>query len=67
MKPTGSKEVHLLAACVHGALIALHTLGLVYNLRRKNRWQSVAHVAGIAFSVHSVVHHIHEAHEQVPR
>lgn len=52
------KEVHVLAAGVHGALVALHILGAVYNARRHNRWQMVAHVAGIAFSLNSVGHHV---------
>lgn len=50
-------EVHQLAAFVHGALAALHLLGVVYNLRRHNPAQTLAHVAGVAFSVHATQHH----------
>jgi DNA-binding IclR family transcriptional regulator len=50
-------ETHVLAAGVHGALVALHTLGVAYNARRGNRWQLWAHVAGVAFSVYATVHH----------
>jgi hypothetical protein len=55
------RETHLLASFVHGALAALHALGVVYNIRKGNRWQTYAHVAGIAFSVHSTFHHVQES------
>jgi hypothetical protein len=61
MVSDGRKEVHVLAAGVHGALVALHVLGAVYNARRHNRWQLLAHVAGVAFSPHSVGHHLRES------
>lgn len=54
------RELHVLAAFVHGALVTLHTLGAVYNLRKHNRWQTIAHAAGVAFSLDSTVHHIKE-------
>lgn len=56
-----SREVHTLAAFVHGALAALHVLGAVYNYRRRNHWQLWAHIAGAAFSVQSTVHHERES------
>ncbi len=56
------RETHALAAFVHGVLAAFHALGAVYNMRKGNRWQTCAHVAGIAFSVHSTFHHVREAH-----
>ena len=59
------KETHLLAAFVHGALAALHTLGVVYNLRKRdNRCQTGAHVIGVAFSIYSVGHHIRESRSE---
>jgi hypothetical protein len=58
------RETHLLAAFVHGALAALHTLGVVYNVRKDNRWETVAHVAGVAFSVHCVRHHLLESGQE---
>lgn len=39
-------EIQLLAAYVHGALTALHGLGLAYNLKRSN-WQAAAIHAGV--------------------
>lgn len=58
------REIHSLAAFVHGALAALHTLGALYNARKGNRWQAFVHVAGIAFSVQSVIHHVQETQER---
>jgi hypothetical protein len=50
-------ELHALAGFVHGALAALHTLGALYNYRRKN-WRDVAvHVAAAAYDMRSVRHH----------
>ena len=56
-----SREVHSLAAFVHGILVAFHTLGAVYNARKHNGWQTWAHGVGIVFSVHSTIHHCREA------
>jgi hypothetical protein len=35
------KELNSLAVFVHGSLFALHGLGMLYNLKRKN-WQAAA-------------------------
>ena len=61
LRPPSSKDTHQMAIFVHGALAALHLLGTVYNLKRRHRWQTVAHVAGVAFSAHSAVYHIRES------
>lgn len=53
----------MLAAFVHGALVTLHALGAVYNMRKDNRWQAGAHIAGIAFSAHSVGVHLRAVRE----
>lgn len=57
MTPIDSREVHGLALFVHGALALGHALGLVYNLKRRNRWQTGAHLAGVLFSSHATWHH----------
>lgn len=54
---TPRHETHVLAAGVHGALAALHLLGAAYNVQRRNRWQTWAHIAGVAFSVYATNHH----------
>jgi len=55
------KELHLLAIYVHGALSALHALGVAYNLRHKNRWDAVIHASALAYSVKAVFHHKRKA------
>lgn len=55
-----SNEVHLLGVFVHGALSALHALGLVYNLRRKNTLDVAMHGAALIYSLHATTHHCRE-------
>jgi len=50
-------ELHALACLVHGALAALHTLGAVYNYRRKNWVDVAAHVAAAVYDARSARHH----------
>ena len=50
-------ELHALACFVHGALTALHVLGAVYNCRRRNWWDVMAHLAAAAYGARSVRHH----------
>lgn len=50
-------ELHALACLVHGALAALHTLGAVYNYRRKNWTDVAAHVAAALYDARSARHH----------
>ena len=58
-----NKEVHELAGFVHGTLSSLHLLGLVYNARRKNWWDVLAHSLAMVYSIRSAVHHQHKARE----
>ena len=50
-------ELHALGCFVHGALTALHRLGAVYNYRRRNPWDVVAHVAAALYDARSTRHH----------
>jgi hypothetical protein len=50
-------EVHTLGAFVHGALAALHALGIVYGLRRKNYGDAVIHAGAFIFSARATAHH----------
>jgi hypothetical protein len=50
-------ELHALACFVHGALTALHVLGAVYNCRRRNWWDVMAHLASAGYDARSVRHH----------
>jgi hypothetical protein len=50
-------EVHALGCFVHGALTALHTLGAVYNYRRRNWGDVAAHLAAALYDARSARHH----------
>lgn len=58
------KELHRMAAAVHGFLIFGHALGLAYNLRRcatgstRNRFDVAAHALGLGYSLRSALHHL---------
>jgi len=57
------KEVHMLAIFVHGSLASLHALGIVYNLRKKNRFDTAAHVLALLFSLRATDRHIKHCKE----
>ena len=56
-------EVHLLGVFVHGMLTSLHALGVVYNLRRGNRFDVTAHALAGAYSLKATFHHVTAARE----
>ena len=56
-------ELHAMAAFVHSALIALHGLSIIYNIRRKNKFDIAAHVLGVVYSVHATAHHLQVVRE----
>ena len=51
---THERELEGLAIAVHGALSILHLLGLVYNVRRKNTFDSVVHALAAAYDLNAV-------------
>lgn len=53
-------EVHTLGVFVHGALSALHALGFVYNLKRRQHFDSCAHAFGLWYSLRATAHHHRE-------
>lgn len=55
---SADRELHTLAAFVHGSLVALHVLGCLYNVKRRNRWDVLAHTAAAIYSVRSVRVHL---------
>jgi hypothetical protein len=55
------RELDTLAVFVHGALAFGHALGLVYNVRRRNGWQSAAHAAALAFDLWACREHMRGA------
>lgn len=62
-RASAEHDLHYLAAFVHGALAALHTLGALYNSKRRNRINVIFHTCAAAFSIRNMVHHIHESKE----
>ena len=52
------REIHILASFVHGTLVALHTIGIIYNIRRKNRIDTAIHISAAIYSLRAVAHHI---------
>jgi hypothetical protein len=57
-------EVHTLGVFVHGALSALHALGCVYNMKRRNHFDTGAHFLGLVYSARATVHHARQAEIQ---
>lgn len=47
-----------LAVFVHGALVALHALGIVYNTKRRNWFDVVMHTAAAAYDLWAVGEHL---------
>lgn len=56
--PTEKSEIEPLAAFVHGSLASLHLLGLIYNIRRRNRLDIVAHGLGVLYDLRAMRHHL---------
>lgn len=50
-------ELHSLSVFVHGCLASLHLLGIVYNAKRRNKLDAIAHCVGVAYSIRSVMYH----------
>lgn len=54
------KELHTLAAFVHGALVFGHALGLVYGVRRQHKLDAAIHAFALGFSLRAAWHHVKE-------
>lgn len=61
-----NRELESLAMYVHGALAFGHTLGLVYNVRKKNKFDSVAHGLALAYDLWATYRHWQESGEEKP-
>ncbi len=57
MSRHAEQHIQELSVFVHGILAGLHTLGVAYNLKRRNWWQAVAHVSAAVFDAHAVYSH----------
>ena len=58
MMDKGERQLQQLAVFVHGILVAFHTLGIVYNVKKRN-WGDVAcHTCATVYDCHAVGKHI---------
>ena len=53
-------NIHVFGAFVHGMLVFGHSLGVVYNLRRKNWIQAGIHTATMGYDLWAVNHHMNQ-------
>ena len=54
------KDLHFTALFIHTVLFSLHTIGSLYNLRRKNHWQALIHISVAAYDLWAVNKHREE-------
>jgi isopentenyl phosphate kinase len=52
-----ARELETLAAVVHGGLAFGHALGLIFNIRRKNRVDAAIHGAALVYDVYACIKH----------
>lgn len=55
---TPKREVQVLAIFAHGCLFTLHSIGLVYNFRRRNKLDCVIHASMLLYEGVAVTKHI---------
>jgi hypothetical protein len=48
---------------VHGALAALHALGVVYNFKKGNKFDTVIHSLVFVYDLHSTTKHYYAARD----
>ena len=54
----GERDLQSLGVFVHGVLSAFHLLGLVYNFKRKNRFDCLAHASALAYDLYALRKHV---------
>lgn len=59
-----NSHVETLGVFVHGVLAALHGLGVVHNLRRRNWFDVAAHTAALVYDGWAVSKHMHALKEK---
>lgn len=57
------QELDSLACFVHGVLFALHSLGVVYNVRRRNWWDISIHTSAAIYDLWATQKHWRRCHE----
>ena len=63
MKPKAEAHLQELALFVHGVLFSFHLLGVVYNLKRRNRLDVLAHSFAAGYDLHAAIMHVHKLKE----
>lgn len=51
------KEIETLATFVHGSLSALHLLGAVYNVKRRNWKDAIIHSGVLIYDIAATISH----------
>ena len=52
------QDIEYLATFVHGVLAALHALGIVYNIKRRNWFDVAAHSAAMSYDIWATAKHL---------
>lgn len=52
------REMETIAVFVHGALASLHLLGMIYNWRKGNKIDTVAHCLAAGYDVYATQKHM---------
>ena len=50
-------EIEVLGAFVHGVLSGFHSLGIIYNVKRKNRYDTTIHAVALTYDLYSAWNH----------
>lgn len=58
MRPPNARPIEEWAVFFHGVTAALHFVMLVHNLRRGNRFDSVAHALGVVYDARATATHV---------
>jgi hypothetical protein len=58
MKPRAEEQLEAMAVVIHGTLFSLHILGVIYNLRRQNKLDVLAHSLASIYDAHAIFHHL---------
>lgn len=58
MKPKAESQMQELAVFIHGVLFSFHVLGVLYNFKRKNKFDVIAHALAATYDAKAVHHHL---------
>lgn len=61
------RQLQTLGVFVHGVLFAFHALGIVYNARRRNRFDVIAHASAATYDLWAVSQHVKALHRTEDR